>query len=405
MKIKNLKLNPDNPRSIKPEKLEKLANSIRDFPKMMVKRPIVYDENKVIIGGNMRYRAIQSLGMTEIPDEWVSDASDFTPEERHRFVMQDNAEMGEHDYDMVANQYDLEDLDAWGIDVPYADVTEEVEEDEAPEVSSEPPVSQLGVVYQLGRHRVYCGKADELDKLMNGTKANLLLTDPPYGVSYTDKNEFLNRIGKPIASPNPIENDHQTPDEMKEFWTENFGNIFKHLANDATYYITSPQGGELLLLLLALYDIGYPSRHMIIWAKNNHVLGRCDYNYKHEPILYGWLDKHKFVGGGKQKTSVWEIDKPHSSKEHPTMKPVELFAECILNSTEKGDLVLDPFLGSGTSVMAAEQTDRICFGSELDPKYVDVIRKRYTKFISPDKELPENWEELTPAISGGVQAK
>ena len=125
---------------------------------MMVKRPIVYDENKIIIGGNMRYKAIEKLGMTEIPDEWTSDASDFTPEERKRFIMQDNAEMGEHDWDMVANQYELEDLDAWGIDVPYADVeeeVEEVEEDEAPEVSSEPPVSKLGEIYQLGKW-VYC---------------------------------------------------------------------------------------------------------------------------------------------------------------------------------------------------------------------------------------------------------
>ena len=149
MKLADLKLNLDNPRTIKPEKLEKLANSIKDFPKMMLKRPIVYDENKIIIGGNMRYRAIQSLGMNEIPDEWTSDASDFTPEERHRFIMQDNAEMGEHDYDMVANQYELEDLEAWGIDVPYADTNEEVEEDEAPEVSPDPPQSGLWEIYQL----------------------------------------------------------------------------------------------------------------------------------------------------------------------------------------------------------------------------------------------------------------
>lgn len=122
MRLADLKLNPDNPRNIKPEKLEKLAQSIKDFPKMMVKRPIVYDENKVIIGGNMRYRAIEKLGMTEIPDEWTSDASDFTPEERKRFIMQDNAEMGVTDWDMVANQYELEDLDAWGVELPYSDM-------------------------------------------------------------------------------------------------------------------------------------------------------------------------------------------------------------------------------------------------------------------------------------------
>lgn len=119
MLLSELKLNPDNPRSIKKEKLDKLAQSIKDFPKMMIKRPIVYDENKVIIGGNMRYRAIQSLGMKEIPDEWVSDASDFTPDERYRFIMQDNAEMGETDWDVVSSLYEVADLESWGIDLPY----------------------------------------------------------------------------------------------------------------------------------------------------------------------------------------------------------------------------------------------------------------------------------------------
>jgi len=403
MKLADLTPNPDNPRNIKPEKLDKLAQSIKDFPKMMVKRPIVYDENKIIIGGNMRYKAIEKLGMTEIPDEWTSDASDFTPEERQRFIMQDNAEMGEHDWDMVANQYELEDLDAWGIDVPYADVADEVEEDEAPEVSSEPPVSQLGSIYQLGRHRVMCGDStNDLPILMEGTKANLLVTDPPYGVSYADKNAFLNSISRGNRNQTKIENDHMKPEEMKEFWTESFGAIFAYLESDASFYITSPQGGELLLLLQSLYDIGFPSRHMIIWSKNNHVLGRCDYNYKHEPILYGWLEKHKFYGNGSQKTSVWNIDKPHQSKEHPTMKPVELFAECVLNGTEKGQVVLDAYLGSGTTLIACEQTDRTCYGMELDPKYVDVIRKRYAKFIQPDNQLPDNWEELTPEISTGT---
>lgn len=161
--------------------------------------------------------------------------------------------------------------------------------------------------------------------------------------------------------------------------------------------LSDPQGGELLLLLLSLSDIGFPSRHMIIWSKNNHVLGRCDYNYKHEPLLYGWLEKHKFYGKGKQSTSVWAIDKPHQSKEHPTMKPVELFAECILNSSKEGDVVLDPFLGSGTTIIAAEQTSRICYGSELSPEYVDVIRRRYWKFVNNNDEV--GWEENTPTIT------
>lgn len=155
MKLSAIKLNPDNPRNIQPDKLEKLANSIRDFPKMMVQRPIVVKDG-IIIGGNMRFRAIQKLGMTEIPDNWVSNADDYTEAERKRFIMQDNTEMGVNDWDLVANQYELADLDAWGVDLPDAlKADEEVEEDEPPEVSSEPPVSKLGEIYQLGRW-VYC---------------------------------------------------------------------------------------------------------------------------------------------------------------------------------------------------------------------------------------------------------
>lgn len=376
---------------------------------MMVKRPIVYDENKVIIGGNMRYRAIQSLGMTEIPDEWVSDASDFTPEERHRFVMQDNAEMGEHDYDMVANQYDLEDLDAWGIDVPYADVTEEVEEDEAPEVSSEPPVSQLGVVYQLGRHRVMCGSSKDfgdLSELMNGVQADLWLTDPPYGVSYIEKNLAVNsQVVKNMVGKKIIDDDLSI-DEMAKLWKEVADNAIANCKDDASYYWFACQGGDQMMMMMMLGEAGWLVRHELIWVKSSMVFGRSDYHYQHEPIIYGWKKsgKHNWYSDRKQ-TSILEYDRPNKSDLHPTTKPIELVTYLMGNNTKSGDVVLDTFLGSGTTLIACEQTDRTCYGMELDPKYVDVIRKRYAKFISPDNELPENWEELTPAISGGVQAK
>ncbi len=388
--LTDIKPNPANPRFIKDDKFKKLVQSLKDFPEMAEVREIVVNKDHVILGGNMRFKAMQEAGWKEAPTKVV----DWPEDKQKQFVIKDNVSGGEWDFDILANEWDAQTLDDWGLDLPAKFGDEDVEEDEAPEVNSEPPISKLGETYQLGNHKVYCGDCKDLDF----DKANLLVTDPPYGVSYADKNEFLNSIAPGNRNQTKIENDHQTPDEMKEFWTEMFGSIFTKLEPDATFYITSPQGGELLLLLQSLYDIGYPSRHMIIWAKNNHVLGRCDYNYKHEPILYGWLDKHKFIGGGKQKTSVWEIDKPHSSKEHPTMKPIELFAECILNSSEKGQIVLDPFLGSGTTLIACEQLDRICYGSELSPAYTDVIRKRYAKFISPEN-WEDTWEQITPAIA------
>jgi DNA modification methylase len=279
----------------------------------------------------------------------------------------------------------------------------EVEEDEAPGVSSEPPVSQLGVVYQLGRHRVMCGDSTDFGAttdLMNGVEANLYLTDPPYGVSYTDKNEFLNSIGGGDRLTNAIENDHQTPEEMFKFWMQVFTNACNVLKDTGSYYIFSPQGGDLLLLLQAVRDSGFQLKHVLIWAKNNHVLGRADYNYKHEPIVYGWKQggTHTFYGKGDKLTSLWDYDKPLKNDLHPTMKPIEVLVNALRNSTQKDDVVFDHFLGSGSTLIACEQTDRTCYGMELDPKYVDVIRKRYAKFVSTDSQLPENWEEQTPAI-------
>ena len=210
----------------------------------------------------------------------------------------------------------------------------------------------------------------------------MIFTDPPYGVSYTDKNEFLNRIGKPLACVNPIENDHQSPEEMNAFWKQVFGNLADVTKDDAAYYVTSPQGGDLLLLLLlAIRDTPFALKHTLIWNKNNHVLGRCDYNYKHEPIIYGWKKKgtHHFYGGGEFKTTVWDIPKPLKNDLHPTMKPVALVANCLLDCTKEGDAVIDVFGGSGTTIIAAEQLGRKCYMMELDPHYCDVIIARWEK--------------------------
>lgn len=395
------KLNPAeyNPRTITDEEFNGLCESLKTFGQQ---ENLIVNKDMTIISGHQRYEAMKFLNWTEAVCNVVD--LDKHQEKKLNVIMNSTAISGKYDdlkLSEILEELKLDDdYESLRLDKlePLDLSVVEVEEDEVPEVSSEPPVSQLGEVYQLGRHRLMCGDSlKDMDKLMQNDRANLLVTDPPYGVSYADKNEFLNSIARGNRNQTKIENDHQTPEEMKEFWTETLGAIFVYLDKSASYYITSPQGGELLLLLLqSLYDIGFASRHMIIWSKNNHVLGRCDYNYKHEPILFGWLDKHNFYGGGKQKTSVWQIDKPQSSKEHPTMKPVELFVECILNSSKKSDIVCDPFLGSGTTLIACEQTDRICYGMEIDPKYVDVIRKRYWKFINDGNE--EGWQEGTPAI-------
>lgn len=372
MKLSDLKLNPDNPRNISEEKLDKLAESIKNFPKMMVKRPIVYDENKIIIGGNMRYRACQKLGMEEIPDEWTSDASDFTPEERKRFVMQDNAEMGVTDWDMVANQYELEDLDAWGIDVPYADTTEEVEEDEVPEVSSEPPKSKLGEIYQLGRHRVMCGDSTDkanVELLMNGERADVAITDPPYGINIVQNNSVGGGKLAKVTKYSPVENDdgvevaHKAIEIMKET-TEN------QIVFGGNYFANKLE----------------PKMCWVVWDKDNTG------NFADCELAWTSYDK-----AAKLYKVTWNgmIREGESGQRvHPTQKPIKLFDYIIKDF--KPQSVQDLFLGSGSTLIACEQTDRTCYGMELDPKYVDVIRKRYWKFVNNNDET--GWEENTPAI-------
>jgi len=241
-----------------------------------------------------------------------------------------------------------------------------------------------GDIFQLGRHRVMCGDStsrEDVDRLMQGKKADLLLTDPHYGVSYSEKNKYLNAIAPANRIQTPIENDSKTPEAMSAFWNEVFKTIRPVMNKGAVYYTTGPQGGDLLLLLLlSLKESGFPLRHMLVWAKNNHVLGRSDYHYKHEPIIYGWVEgTHKFYGHSGE-TSLWEIDKPHESKLHPTMKPIALFARAINNSTKPQQVVIDPFLGSGTTLIACEQLDRICYGMEISPQYCEVICQRWEKF-------------------------
>lgn len=209
----------------------------------------------------------------------------------------------------------------------------------------------------------------------------MVFTDPPYGVSYTDKNEVLNSLDGGKRKTKAIENDALPAKEMAGFWTAAFANLAACTKEKMVYYITAPQGGDMLLLQSAIEDGPLAFKHMLIWNKNNHILGRCDYNYKHEPILYGWKKKgtHTFYGQGKFKTSVWDIDKPLKNDLHPTMKPVELVANCLLDGSKEGDIVLDIFGGSGTTIVAAEETGRRCYMMELDPHYCDVILARWEK--------------------------
>jgi DNA modification methylase len=238
-----------------------------------------------------------------------------------------------------------------------------------------------------------CGDSTDIEQvkmLMGGVLADMVFTDPPYGVSYTEKNEYLNSLGAGHRLTKAIENDSKTPTEMYDFWLKAFRVLYEVTNEKMAYYITAPQGGDLLLLLLlqAVRDAGFALKHQLIWNKNNHILGRCDYNYKHEPIIYGWKIKgtHDFVGGGKFKTSVWDIPKPLRNDLHPTMKPIELVAECLKDNTREGNVVIDVFGGSGTTLIAAEQLNRKAFLMEFDEHYCDVIIARWEKLTGKKAE-------------------
>ena len=243
-------------------------------------------------------------------------------------------------------------------------------------------IVQPGDIWELGNHRLMCGDSTQPEdvELLVDYDIDLFFTDPPYGVSYADKNAFLNAISRGNRIQTPINNDHKSLIEMKEIWLKSFNNALNVATKGASYYICSPQGGELMMMMMMILEAGWELKHTIIWVKNNHVLGRSDYNYKHEPIIYGWKEGgHKFYSKGSE-VSVWEIDKPHKSDLHPTMKPIELCARAIKNSSLVGDNVLDLFGGSGSTLIACEQLQRNCYMMELDPHYCDVIITRWETF-------------------------
>lgn len=230
-----------------------------------------------------------------------------------------------------------------------------------------------------GVHRLLCGdstiEADVL-RVMGGEKADCIVTDPPYGVSYADKNKFLNTISRGNHIQTEIENDHLNIEDISKVWEKVFTNLYLVARDGCVLYSFAPQGGDQMMMMMMM-QAHFPVRHELIWLKNNHVLGRVDYAYKHEPILYAWKNTgHKFYGDFQ--TSILEFPKPQKADLHPTMKPVDLVAKLIANSSTSDEIILDPFLGSGTTLVACEQTERQGRGIEISEKYCAVVLQRLT---------------------------
>ena len=382
VKVKSLRLNPMNPRTIREEKFRLLVKSVREFPEMLHIRPIVVTDGMRVLGGNMRLRACIEAGLTEVP---IIRAGNLTPEQQREFIIKDNVGFGEWDWEALGNEWDADQLADWGLDVPGADfggaLDAQEDEYEMPDVDEVQTNIALGDLIEIGQHRLLCGDSADpshVSTLMQGAKADIVFTDPPYGVAIGAKNRLLNSFQKAGRNLKDIKDDALSPEELKKALLPAFVNIKSTMSDDCTVFVTAPQGGELGMMMMMMKEAGLPVRHVLIWKKNapTFSMGRLDYEYQHEPILLTWGKRHKYYGNGEHKTSVWEIDKPRSSKEHPTMKPVALVANALLNNSAEGDTVLDFYLGSGTTMVAAHQLGRKCYGMEIDPKYCQVIINR-----------------------------
>lgn len=376
MNIDDLVLYENNPRN-NDGAVDAVAASINSFG---FKVPIIIDKNNVVVCGHTRVKASKKLGMTEVP---CIVADDLNEEQIKAFRLADNkvSELAEWNMDKLAEELKQIDMDMlqFGFEDLESSLERDVLEDEFDEEEELPvnPYSKKGDVFILGKHRLMCGDStikEDVGKLTDGKLADMIFTDPPYNVDYeggVDDN----------GSKMKIQNDKQSDADFKEFLQKAFDNMALHCKNGGTIYCCHADT-EGLNFRTAFINAGFKLAECLIWVKNSLVLGRQDYHWRHEPILYGWKEGagHYFIDDRSQDT-IWEYNKPKVNDLHPTMKPLELVGRAIKNSSKKGELVLDLFGGSGSTMIASEQIDRSAMLMELDEKYVDVIVKRYLRFV------------------------
>lgn len=362
--ISSIKSNPNNPRIIKDDKFKKLVQSIKDFPRMLELRPIVVNDDMIVLGGNMRLRACKEAGLREVP---VIKASDLTPEQQREFIIKDNVGFGEWDWAMLANEWDNGELEEWGLDLPIKTELPEATEDdyEIPDVIQTDIV--LGDLFEIGEHRLLCGDStdsDQVDLLMKGQMPDFIHTDPPYGINYSSENSGYKTNNKFEV----IKNDKEGVDIVNLFlfdcpkiiWGANcFPDKLPHRGRWAVWYKRG-EGAE-------------------------KALG--------SPFELAWIDIHsgydrfyKIVHGGF-------VNSDGGKRLHPTQKPVKLVDEIIKDLANNSNLILDLFLGSGTTMVASHQLKRKCYGMELDPKYCQVIIDRMKK-LDPALVIKKNGKQI-----------
>ncbi len=409
MNIINMKLADIHPYDKNPrfndEAVEAVANSIKEFG---WRSPIVVDRDNVIICGHTRFKAAQRLGLDVVP---VHVADNLTPEQVQAYRIADNKtgeiaewnydilpleikELQEKDFDLSLLGFDADELDKLlnGGSEENTIAEGETDADAVPEVPEE-SVSQHGEIYQLGKHRLMCGdstKAEDVARLMAGEKADMVFTDPPYGVSYRGVNNPGGRQWE------VIENDDLRGDKLSEFLLAAFKNIKAHLREKRAFYIWYASSNHLQFEH-AIIDSGLKSKQVLIWNKGM-ILGHSDYHWAAEPCFYGCHEEENCEWfGDRCQTTVWDIKRDNTREYvHPTQKPTALACKAMFNSSKSGEVILDLFGGSGSTLIACEQTGRVNRSMEFDPKYADVIRKRWAEFVHGEGC---DWQALTPAVA------
>jgi site-specific DNA-methyltransferase (adenine-specific) len=391
IEISKVKSNPNNPRLIKDDKFLKLVKSIKEFPQMLDIRPIVVNDDMVVLGGNMRLKACKEAGLKQIP---IIKASQLTEDQQREFIIKDNVGFGEWDWQLIANEWDVDQVTEWGLDVPDYKVEPEASEDDY-EIPDEVKTDiVIGDLFEIGEHRLLCGDStdsDQVAKLMNGEKADMVFTDPPYGMSYGGGRAKGDHVknkktgGVLIKAHGEIIGDNLRGDSLIQMVKDSILNGKLFSKENGAFYVCFTWR-TYSDFEKAIIDAGLDIKACIVWNKKSIGLGYSDYRPQHEFIFYckgDWF-------GDKNESDVWELSRGATGDYvHPTQKPVELVSRALKNSSNEKDVILELFTGSGSTMVAAHQLKRKCYGMELDPKYCQVIIDRMLK-LDPSLQVKRN---------------